>query len=342
MMIGFDWIIDIILSPEVFIPLVFPGLLTVTLTLLGIIWLERKLTAKVQLRYGPLYVTRRLGGILQLLADGIKFLFSEQIIPRTVDKLAFLLGPLLLFTFSILPIIGIPLSASYAAITSDLSLLIVVALLVIGPIFFLMISWASNNKFSSIGGLREGYLIISYEIPIIISILAMAVLYHSLDLIEIAESQSGVWGILVNPLAALVFLIAALIATGGFPYEIGEAESEIVAGYGSEYGSILYATIMGAGYLRQYVMSLLFTIVFLGGWNPVPGFIPNSGIFPGVLIFLKSLLVMGLLVFFRSVYPRYRVDQAVRIGWQKLFVLSMVSIGFPIILVTIGIGGVIP
>ncbi|KXA90775.1 NADH dehydrogenase, partial [candidate division MSBL1 archaeon SCGC-AAA259A05] len=200
-----------------------------------------------------------------------------------------------------------------------------------------MISWASNNKFSSIGGLREGYLIISYEIPIIISILAMAALYNSLNLIEIAESQSGAWGILVNPLAALVFLIATLIATGGFPYEIGEAETEIVAGYGSEYSSVLYATIMGAGYLRMYVMSLLFTIVFLGGWNPMPGFIPDSGIFSGGPILLKSLLVMSLLVFFRSVYPRYRVDQAVRIGWEKLFVLSMMSIGFSIILVTIGI-----
>ncbi|KXA88560.1 NADH dehydrogenase, partial [candidate division MSBL1 archaeon SCGC-AAA259A05] len=135
-MITFDRIIGLVLSPEVFIPLIFPGLITVSLTLLWVIWLERKLTAKVQLRYGPLYVARRLGGILQLLADGIKFLFSEQIIPRTVDKLAFLLGPLLLFTFSILPVIGIPLSASFTAVPSNLSLLIVVALLVIGPIFF--------------------------------------------------------------------------------------------------------------------------------------------------------------------------------------------------------------
>ncbi|KXB03713.1 NADH dehydrogenase [candidate division MSBL1 archaeon SCGC-AAA261F19] len=329
--------IRFILRPEVFVPLVFPGVAVALLILLLIFWIERKLTAKVQLRYGPLFVTRSLGGILQAVADMLKFVFSEQIIPRTVDKLVFILGPLLLFTFAILPVIGIPISASYAAIASSMSLLIVVALLVTGPIFLLIIGWASNNKFSTIGGLREGYLTISYEIPIVLSLLAMAALYNSLDLIEIAESQIGVWGILMNPIAALAFFIAALLAVGKYPYQIGEAETEIVAGYGSEYSSSLYILIMGATYIRLYVMSLLFTIVFLGGWNPIPGFIPNFGPMPGGLILMKSLVVMGLMVFLRSIYPRYRVDQGVKISWQKLFVLSMASIGFTIILVAGGI-----
>jgi len=150
------WPISLILEPEVFIPLVYPGLVVLTLTLLGIIWLERKLTAKVQRRYGPLYVARKLGGAAQPMADGIKFVFSEQIIPRNTDKLVFIFGPLLLFTFSILPVIGIPLSPGYTAIASDISLLIVVALVVIAPIVLLMVAWGSNNKFSLIGGLRTG------------------------------------------------------------------------------------------------------------------------------------------------------------------------------------------
>ncbi|MFQ5987963.1 MAG: NADH-quinone oxidoreductase subunit NuoH [Dehalococcoidia bacterium] len=331
------WPISLILEPEVFIPFFYPGLVVLTLTLLGIIWLERKLTAKVQRRYGPLYVARKLGGAPQLMADGIKFVFSEQIIPRGTDKLVFIFGPLLLFTFSVLPVIGIPLSPGYTAIASDISLLIVVALVVIAPIVLLMVAWGSNNKFSLIGGLRDGYLMISYEVPIILSILAMAALYNSLNLIEIAEVQAGTWGIFLNPLAALAFFAAMLIATGRFPFEIAEAETEIVAGWTTEYSSSLYMVNMAASYIRMYVMAHLFTLVFLGGWNPIPGFLPASGPLPGLMIFVKSLAVMGLMVLLRSIYPRFRVDQGVRIGWHKLFTLSMAAIALSVILVASGV-----
>jgi NADH-quinone oxidoreductase subunit H len=330
---------NFILEPEVFIPLVYPGLIILTVTLIGIIWLERKLTAKVQRRYGPLYVARKVGGAPQLMADGIKFVFSEQIIPRGTDKLVFIFSPLLLFTFSVLPVIGIPLSPGYAAIVSDISLLLVLALVVIAPIVLLMVAWGSNNKFSLIGGLRDGYLMISYEVPIILSLLAMAALYNSLNLINIAEAQAGGWGIFLNPLAALAFFAAMLIATGRFPFEIAEAETEIVAGWTTEYSSSLYMVNMGTSYTRMYVMAHLFTLVFLGGWNPIPGFLPASGLLPGLMIFVKSLVVMVLMVLLRSIYPRFRVDQGVRIGWHKLFTLSMASIALSILLVASGVWG---
>ncbi|MFQ6130348.1 MAG: NADH-quinone oxidoreductase subunit NuoH [Candidatus Hadarchaeaceae archaeon] len=337
--IAVPWPISVIIEPEVFIPLIYPGLLVLTLSLLGIIWLERKLTAKVQRRYGPLYVVRMAGGVLQPLADGVKFIFSEQIIPRRVYKLVFIFGPILLMTFSVLPVIGMPLSPAYAAITSDVSLLLVLALVVLAPMVLIMVAWGSNNKFSLIGGLREGYLMISYEVPIILSLLAMAALYNSLNLVEITQAQAGVWGIFLNPLAAIVLFIGILIATGRFPFEIGEAETEIVAGWTTEYGSSLYIMNMATSYTRKYVMAHLFTLVFLGGWNPLPSFIPASGPFPGLMLFLKSMTVMALMVFFRSIYPRFRVDQGVRIGWHKLFILSMAAIVLSFLLVTLGVWG---
>ncbi len=333
------WPIDLIFQPGVFITAIYPGLAVLTLTLAGIIWFERKVTAKVQRRYGPLYIARKLGGFPQLIADGIKFIFSEQIIPKKVDKLVFIFGPILLFTFSVLPVIGIPLSPSYAAIFSDLSLLLVLALITLSPMILIMLAWSSNNKFSLIGGLRDGYIMLSYEVSIILSLLAMAALYNSLDLIEISQAQKGVWGIFLNPIAALTYFIAALIATGKFPFEISEAETEIVAGWATEYSSSLYIMNMGTSYVRAYVMAHLFVIVFLGGWNPIPNFMLAIGPLPGLMIFVKSMVVLCLMVLLRSIYPRFRVDQGVRIGWHKLFVLSMAAIALSVILVVAGLWG---
>ena len=201
------------------------------------------------------------------------------------------------------------------------------------------VAWGSNNKFSLIGGLRDGYLMISYEVTVIISLLAMAALYNSLNLVEIVEAQAGVWGIVLNPLAALSFFIAIIMATGRYPFEIAEAESEIVAGWTTEYSGVLYISNMGVSYARMYVMAHIFTMTFLGGWNPIPSFLPADGPFPGLIIFAKSLVVMGLLVLLRSIYPRYRVDQGVRIGWHKLFTLSMLAIALSIIIVASGLWG---
>jgi NADH-quinone oxidoreductase subunit H len=336
------WPLSLLFEPQIFIPLIYPGLGLLTVTLLGIIWFERKLTAKIQRRIGPLYILRALGGLPQLLADGLKFIFTEQLIPRDVDKLAFVFGPILLFTFSLFPIVGMPISPDFTAIASEMSLLLVLALLVLGPMVILMVAWASNNKFSLIGGLRDGYLMVSYEVPIIISILAMAALYNSLDLTEIVGAQSSAWGILLNPLAALACFVAMLIATGKYPFEIAEAESEIVAGWATEYSSALYILNMGASYVRIYVVAHVFSLVFLGGWTPIPGFMPSSGPLPGLIIFAKSWVVMTVMVLLRSIYPRFRVDQGVSAGWHKLFALAMGSIALSIILVASGLlGGII-
>lgn len=328
-------ILGLLFLPQVFIPLIYPGLATILIVIILLIWLERKIAGKVQLRYGPLYVFKPLGGILQLVADLIRFLFAEVIVPKRADKLTFIFGPILLFTFVYLPSVFYPVTGDYVAIRSDLSLLAVAAVLSLGPLFTLLIGWASDNKFSFIGGIREGYLVISYEIPLFISILSMAVLYGSLDIVEIVEKQSSsFWGLLLNPLAAISFFVISVMSTARFPYEIAEAESEIVMGPYTEYSGILYGLVMGASYTKFYVLSMLFTYLFLGGWTPV---MFDSPLPAGLLTLIKAGVVLFLGVFLRSVYPRYRIDQALRIGWHKLFTLSIASLVLSVILVIWGV-----
>ncbi|MFQ5710842.1 MAG: NADH-quinone oxidoreductase subunit NuoH [Candidatus Geothermarchaeales archaeon] len=333
-------LLDLLFTPQLFVPLVYPGFIAATVVLLIIIWLERKISGKVQLRYGPLYVLKPLGGVIQLLADGLKFFFAELILPEKVDKIAFVMSPLLLFLFSFLPLVAIPVSPQFMAIDSDLSLLIIAALMTIAPLFVLVLGWASNNKFAFIGGLREGYLIISYEVPTFLSILSIAILYGSLDLVEIIGRQSNAaWALILNPVAALTFLVTTFLSTSRFPFEIAEADTEIVMGPYTEYSGLLYTLVLGSSYLKLYVLSLLFAILFLGGWNPIVWPLTLHSTFPGFVVFVKGFIIMVFSVFLRAVYPRYRVDQAIRIGWHVLFVLSLASLVLSIGLIGLGVVG---
>jgi NADH-quinone oxidoreductase subunit H len=333
-----ELLVQILLSPPIFIPLIFPGFFTVMVVLLVMIWFERKLTGKVQMRYGPFYVFKPLGGALQMVADLIKFFFSEFIVPKGADKKVFVLGPMLLFTFSLVPIIAIPLSSSYFAFGSDLSLLTVLALLTLTPIFVLLLGWSSDNKFSFIGSLREGYMMMAYEIPMFVSILAMAVAYNSLDLVRIVESQSNtLWGVVLNPLAAIAFFGTILMTTARFPFDISEAESEIVIGPYTEYSGVMFVLCMGAPYVKLYVLSLFYSEVFLGGWNPLIWPLTSNPILPGIAVLVKGVIIMGLCVFMRSVYPRYRIDQVLQLGWHKLLALSIASVVLSLGLIGLGV-----
>lgn len=339
-------LLHLLVQPYVFIPLVYPGLVVVIVVIIFILWLERKIAGKIQLRYGPLYVSKRFGGGLQLIADLLRYLFAEVCVPKNADKFMFILSPVLLFTFALLPLSTIPVSQTYAAINSELSLLIAIALLTVPPMFVLTLSWASNNKFSFIGGLREGYLMLAYEIPFFMSILSIVILYRSLNFIDIVQGQAVLWGILLNPLAAITFFITMLYSTSKFPYEIAEADTEVVCGPYTEYSGIMYGLSMGYTYIKTYTLSLIFALIFLGGWNPIIwgshyppiwfGYsLPSDILIPGFIVFFKALIVMALSVFLRSVYPRYRIDQAIRIGWHNLFVLSITAIVLSILIVLV-------
>ncbi len=331
-----------IISPEFFIPLIFPGLITVLVVLLGLIWFERKLTAKVQLRYGPYYIAKRLGGVTQLMADLMKYLQQEFIIPKDADKRVFVIAPIMFFTLTMLPIVAIPISSTYAAVHSDLTLLLVPTLATLAPLLVIIIGWASNNKYSFIGSLREGYMMMSYEIPMFISVLAMAVSYNSLSLIQAVQKQTGIeWGLVINPLAAIAFFGSLLMTSSRFPFDISEAESEIVVGPYTEYGGIFFIFCLGAPYIKLYVYSLFFSLVFLGGWNPlVTPLTPHpiiNAILSGIVLLIKAGIVMAVAVYMRTIFGRFRIDQVLRLGWHKLFTVAILSVILAIVLVGLGV-----
>ena len=183
-----------------------------------------------------------------------------------------------------------------------------------------------------------------YEVSLFLSVLPMVILFKSLNFIEIVNQQTGFWGIILNPIAALAFFITLLYSTSKYPYEIAEADTEVVCGPYTEYSGIIYGLSMGCAYIKTYVLSLIFVLLFLGGWNPIlwPSNLPpiwfgysvtSDILFPGLMVFIKTLIVMAFSVFLRTVYPRYRIDQAIKIGWHNLFTLSIVSIFISILIV---------
>jgi len=178
----------------------------------------------------------------------------------------------------------------------------------------------------------------AYEIPMFVSILAMAVTYDSLNLVDIVEKQStGLWGLILNPLAAIAFFGCILMTTARFPFDITEAESEIVIGPYTEYSSVIFGLTLGASYAKLYVLSLFFAEVFLGGWNPLVWPLTSHPVLPGIVVLVKGLLVMGLCVFMRAVYPRYRIDQALRLGWHRMLVVSIASVVLSLGIVGLGV-----
>jgi len=320
------WLIELIFMPQIFIPLIYPGLVAVLVILLTIIWLERKIAAKIQLRYGPLYVSKPIGGALQLLADALRFLFQEIIVPVDADKVVFLVVPVLSMLIALTPIVFIPPYPGVYAVKVEYNLLMVLALGSITPITLIAIAWAANNKFTIIGGLREAFMTIAYEASLMLATLSMAILYGSLSIEEIIYAQK-IPGILLNPLAAIVFFVAMLMSSGKLPFDIVEGEQEIVAGPFTEYTGIIYGLMMGVGYIQLYALSMLFVILFLGGWYPlIPWLAEIYKPLGGIMLFIKTYLVIVFSVFLRSVYGRYRLDQAIEIGWRKLLLLAIISI----------------
>lgn len=327
--------------PSFFLVIIFPGLIFTLILLLVTIWFERKAAARVQMRIGPYYASKRTGGLLQLVADAIKFVFSEIIIPKGVNPNLFVLAPVLLLIFSVLPFAVIPFSAIpqsgsifsvyyhiffdpninagvLAGFFVQYSLLLVLGIEAIYPIFVIFLAWVTNNRFAIVGAAREAYLSISYDVLIIMATLSIALEYHTLDIAKIVES--GIPGIIANPFAAFVFFVGMLIASSRFPFDIVEAETEVVVGPYTEYSGFLFVLTMAGSYFNNFIYALIFVDLFLGGWLPFNGFL-------GILLTtIKAIIILFFSVFLRSVYGRYRIDQALRGSWKYLFPVALISL----------------
>ena len=334
-------IIDIIIWPPLW-QLIVLGLLAPLGIVIFILWFERKTAARVQRRIGPYHVSPQIGGGLQLIADLMRYMFQEVIIPKTVDKAAFVSAPLIALILSILPVVAIPFTSinNWFPIPMDYSLLIALALVTLSPIFIIMAGWASNNKFSIIGGMREAYLITAYEIMIMLSMLAAGVAAKSYNIVDIVTAQSGMkWMIILNPIAFFTAFVGVLLSTSGFPFEIPESEHEVVAGAFTEYSGLMYGINMGAAYLKRMVYSILISVLFLGGWlpyTPGPGFV-RGYLIPSIIILIKATILMMIFSFLRAVYGRYRLDQALDISWKILFPLSVVGFGLGLLEAYLGV-----
>ena len=293
-------------------------------------WVERKFTAKIQLRTGPMYAGR-FEGILQNVADFFKLAFKEIIIPNGVDRATFIAVPFALMAVAGALVALVPLSPTTYIANPSVGAVLVFAILGFTPLVVLLAGWASNSKYPFLGGLRALHQLVAYEIPMILSLVGAVVLSGSLNLMDIVNAQSSVWYILLQPLAAIVFYIGALAELERIPFDIPEADSELVAGWQTEYTSMLFGTFQLANFSRMYIMAGLFTTFFLGGWlGPAP--VP-----PEVWFILKVTIVMLVMMLPRSIMPRLRIDMLLRAGWVKLLALSFANIFLTMLIVSSGV-----
>ena len=293
-------------------------------------WVERKFTAKIQLRTGPMNAGK-VEGILQNIADFFKLAFKELVIPEGVDRATFLAVPVALMAVAGALISLVPLSPTTYIANPSVGAVLVFAILGFTPLIVLLAGWASNSKYPFLGGLRALHQLVAYEIPMILSLVGAVVLAGSLNLMDIVNAQSGLWYIIPQFLAAVVFYIGALAELERIPFDLPEADSEIVAGWQTEYTSMPFGVFQLANFSRMYIMAGLFTTFFLGGWLG-PGPLP-----PEVWFIAKTTVVMVLLMLPRSIMPRLRIAMLLRAGWVKLLAISFANIFLTMVIVSLGL-----
>lgn len=296
-----------------------------------IMWIERKMYGRIHDRRGimlpgPWKKTHKGTGFLQNLADGMKLLQKELITPKNADKWMYDIAPAIIAATSILVFVAIPFSETFYVANINGGLIFILAILAIAPFAVVLAGWSSNNKFTLIGGMRGAALMLSYEIPLILSVIGVILLSGSLNPIEIvhAQQQTSILGIenwYIIPLfpAVIVFMVALFAELERLPFDLPEAEAELVEGWLTEYSGMRFGLVFVAKWVRTYAGAALITILFLGGWS--------GPVLPGELWFIiKSYIVFVIIVWATWSFPRSRIDQIVRIGWNWLIPIAIISI----------------
>ena len=293
------------------------------LVAMSLVWIERKQLGRMQGRVGP----TRVGpfGLLQPFADGLKLLTKEDIAPGPSSRLLFFVAPLLVFVPAFVIWVTIPFSRDLVVRNLDMGLFFFVAVSVLGIVGLVLAGWSSNSKYAILGGFRSAAQLVSYEIPIIMVILGVAMLAGSLDFnVVVSVGQADVPYAVVQPLAFVVFMIAGLAEVGRTPFDIYFAESEVVGGPFVEYSGAHWAIFFLAEYVNTFVIGALGALLFLGGWQ-WPFDDPPTAL--AVALFLgKSYLLVVVIFWVRATYPRLRIDQLMAFGWKVLIPLSFASV----------------
>ena len=295
---------------------------------LALTWLERKALARIQQRMGPMRVGPH--GTLQPIADALKLVTKEDILPSWADRWVYWLAPLAVFVPSLLLWVTIPMAQDIVLRNMDLGLFYITAFSVLTVLGLVMAGWGSANKYAVLGGLRAAGQLVSYEVPFIMAILGVAMLSQSLNIVEIVDDQAEAMAgnIIVQPLGFVVFLIAALAELGRTPFDIHHAESEVVGGPFVEYSGAHWAVFFLAEYINTFTVAALTTLLFLGGWRwpdmPFDGGVHSA--LSMVWFLLKTYGVVLVIFWIRGTYPRLRIDQLMSFGWKALVPLSFVNI----------------
>jgi NADH-quinone oxidoreductase subunit H len=308
-------------------PAVWIALLIVAIVvplLLAIAYLtyaERKVIAAMQLRQGPMVVGPL--GLLQPIADGLKLLAKETVVPSGANKVVFLLAPMVTFTLALIGWAVIPFDAGMVLADINVGVLYLLAISSLGVYGIIMAGWASNSRYAFLGALRSAAQMVSYEIAIGLIIINVLITAGSLNLSEIVQAQENLWYFIPHFPMFAIFIASILAETNRHPFDLPEAEAELVAGYNVEYSSMGFALFFLGEYGNMILMSAICSVLFLGGWLPPFDLAPFTWI-PGPIWFIaKICLILFIFIWARATLPRYRYDQLMRLGWKVFLPASL-------------------
>ena len=297
-------------------------LVPVLVSVAMIVWLDRRIWAFVQKRQGPNVVGPF--GLLQSLADALKYIFKEMIIPSSSNKVIFILAPIVTMTLAMIAWAVIPFSATQVLADINVGILYLFAVSSLGVYGIIMGGWASNSKYPFLGAIRSAAQMVSYEVSIGVIIINVLLCVGSLNLNDIVIAQQNVWFVIPLFPMFVIFFISALAETNRPPFDLPEAEAELVAGYQTEYSGMMYAMFWLGEYANILLMCAMGAILFLGGWLSPIEIYPFTLIPGAIWLILKILLLFFLFALVKAIVPRYRYDQLMRLGWKVFLPFSLV------------------
>ena len=298
--------------------LIVPVLVSVAM----IVWLDRRVWAFVQKRKGPNVVGPF--GLLQSLADALKYIFKEIIIPSSSNKVIFILAPIVTMTLALIAWAVIPFSATQVLADINVGILYLFAVSSLGVYGIIMGGWASNSKYPFLGAIRSAAQMVSYEVSIGVIIINVLLCVGSLNLNDIVIAQQNMWFVIPLFPMFVIFFISALAETNRPPFDLPEAEAELVAGYQTEYSGMMYAMFWLGEYANILLMCAMGAILFLGGWMSPIDVYPFTLVPGAIWLILKILLLFILFALVKAIVPRYRYDQLMRLGWKVFLPLSLI------------------